>query len=179
MQAQNDRNVALFESKYNHEMATLKEIHAKTVLEMEKSLEADFEQKLKALSNMFEEQILSLKTEHEEVLYRKDSEICRLSEIIQSQCLRQVSPYTKPHFIPDNLHRIMNELSTIKNQVSSCSCDKKIHVLKKCVSKMDKVFQRTEKEYLKQIEQLRQELELKDNALQVIPRVYCLLTRTV
>ncbi|KAH1016787.1 hypothetical protein HUJ04_007957 [Dendroctonus ponderosae] len=61
----------------------------------------------------------------------------------------------------------MNELSTIKNQVSSCSCDKKIHVLKKCVSKMDKVFQRTEKEYLKQIEQLRQELELKDSALQV------------
>uniref|UniRef100_A0AAR5QEG8 DUF4485 domain-containing protein n=1 Tax=Dendroctonus ponderosae TaxID=77166 RepID=A0AAR5QEG8_DENPD len=149
-QAQNDRNVALFESQYNQEMAKLTETHEKAVLDMQKSLEAEYEQKRKTLSSMFEEQILSIKTEHEEVLYRKDSEICRLSEIIQSQCLR-----------------IMNELSTIKNQVSSCSCDKKIHVLKKCVSKMDKVFQRTEKEYLKQIEQLRQELELKDSALQV------------
>lgn len=64
-------------------------------------------------------------------------------------------------------YRIMNDISALKNLISNCSCDKKVHVLKKCVSKMEKSFQRSEKEYLKQIEHLRQELDLKENTLQV------------
>lgn len=75
---------------------------------------------------------------------------------------------SKLYLCANSHYRIMNEISTLKNQVSNCTCDKKVHVLKKCVSKMEKLFQHSEKEYVKQIEQLRQELELKENALQVM-----------
>lgn len=37
---------------------------------------------------------------------------------------------------------------------------------------MEKGFQRSEKEYLKQIEHLRQELDLKENTLQVKKKLY-------
>lgn len=53
------------------------------------------------------------------------------------------------------------------NEVSACNCEKKVHLLKKCVSKMDKLFHRSEKEYMKQIEKLRQELDIKETTLQV------------
>lgn len=43
----------------------------------------------------------------------------------------------------------------------------KILTLKKCISKMDKLFHKSEKEYLKQIEKLRLDLDKKDKVAQV------------
>lgn len=45
--------------------------------------------------------------------------------------------------------------------------DEKIYNLQRCVSKMDKLFHKSEKEYLKQIEKLKQEIVKKDKLTQV------------
>lgn len=46
--------------------------------------------------------------------------------------------------------------------------DEKILTLQRCVSKMDKLFHKSEKEYLRQVEKLKHELEKKDRLTQVI-----------
>ncbi|CAH2002560.1 unnamed protein product [Acanthoscelides obtectus] len=43
----------------------------------------------------------------------------------------------------------------------------RVIVLQKCVSKMDKLFHKSEKEYMKQISKLKQELEIKDRVAQI------------
>lgn len=55
------------------------------------------------------------------------------------------------------------ELFTNKNATS----DEKIQTLQKCVTKMDKLFHKSEKEYLKQLDKLRQELEKKEKIAKV------------
>lgn len=47
------------------------------------------------------------------------------------------------------------------------NADEKIFTLQKCVSKMDKLFHKSEREYLKQIEKLKQDLEKRDKITQV------------
>lgn len=67
--------------------------------------------------------------------------------------------------------RMSNEIAALRIQIenafSNHNSDEKIVVLQKCVSKMDKLFQRSEKEYQKQIDKLKQELDLKDKVMQV------------
>lgn len=67
--------------------------------------------------------------------------------------------------------RISNEIAALRIQIenafSSHNSGEKIVVLQKCVSKMDKLFHRSEKEYQKHIDKLRQELDLKDKVMQV------------
>ncbi|XP_050308847.1 centrosomal protein of 112 kDa-like [Anthonomus grandis grandis] len=156
-QAQIEHNLKMAEKLHNEEVSQLKEAHANKLFQIEtsnkettESLTKNYEEKLTQLTYSYEEKIADINKQNEESELRKNNEICRLSEIIQDQCLR-----------------IMNDISSLKTQISNCSCEKKVHVLKKCVSKMDKLFQKTEKDYIKQIEQLKQELELKEGSLQV------------
>uniref|UniRef100_A0A6P7GU61 Uncharacterized protein LOC114342326 n=1 Tax=Diabrotica virgifera virgifera TaxID=50390 RepID=A0A6P7GU61_DIAVI len=101
----------------------------------------------------YEARIAEIKLEFENDKKAKDQEICRLSEIIHQQCTR-----------------MSNEITALKTQVESTFNHKpedKIILLQKCISKMNKFYQKSEKEYLKQIEKLKQDIEFKDK-LQLI-----------
>ncbi|KAJ8949072.1 hypothetical protein NQ318_016974 [Aromia moschata] len=63
-----------------------------------------------------------------------------------------------------------NEIAALRHQIEnsmSNTNEEKIVVLQKCVSKMDKLFQKSEKEYQKQLEKMKQEIELKDKVMQI------------
>ncbi|XP_057659799.1 uncharacterized protein LOC130896049 [Diorhabda carinulata] len=75
----------------------------------------------------------------------KDKEIDKLSDIIRQQCTR-----------------MSNEIAALRKRVETSNFDEKILTLRKCVSKMDKLYEKSEKEYLKRIEKLKKELSLKD-----------------
>nr|CAH7733582.1 unnamed protein product [Callosobruchus chinensis] len=49
----------------------------------------------------------------------------------------------------------------------SNNTEERVIVLQKCVSKMDKLFHKSEKEYTKQISKLKQELEIKEKVAQI------------
>lgn len=47
--------------------------------------------------------------------------------------------------------------------------EERIYTLQRCVSKMEKLFNKSEKEYLKKIEKLKEEIDKKDRVAQVRP----------
>ncbi|CAG9773601.1 unnamed protein product [Ceutorhynchus assimilis] len=157
IKSQSQHNVQILKHLHSQEIEQLKNVQTETILQLEETLQEnyvklmqDYEKKIDDVTSSYEFKISETKQQNEDAIKNKDNEIERLSEIIQNQCLR-----------------IMNDISSLKDQVSNCSCDKKVNVLKKCVSKIDRLFQKSEQEYVKQIQQLKQELELKESSLQV------------
>ncbi|KAG5890578.1 hypothetical protein JTB14_012706 [Gonioctena quinquepunctata] len=102
----------------------------------------------------YEMRMRELKLEEEHDKKEKDTEIHRLSDIIQQQC-----------------NRMLDEIVSLREQIevslSSAVPEEKMCVLHKCVSKMDKLFLKSEKEYMKRIEKLKQELALRDKVTQI------------
>ncbi|XP_030750483.1 coiled-coil domain-containing protein 186-like isoform X2 [Sitophilus oryzae] len=114
------------------------------------NLEYEHSNKIETLKNNFHEQIRNKSKINDELINKKDEEIFRLTDIIQKRC-----------------QQISNEISSLQNHLTSCECDKKLGLLKKCVSKMDKTFKRSEREYLRQIEKLKEDLNSKEISLQI------------
>lgn len=69
-------------------------------------------------------------------------------------------------------YRISDEIKALRDQMETfCgknnNSEEKIFNLQRCVSKMDKLFHKSEKEYLKQIEKLKQDLAKQEKVAQV------------
>ncbi|XP_074039750.1 uncharacterized protein [Leptinotarsa decemlineata] len=146
---------------HKKEIETLKITHEANIRQLEEAYEykienitENYELKLKEVKAEYEMRMRELKLQGEYDKKEKDKEIYRLSEIIQQQC-----------------NRMSNEIVALRQQIeatfSNTAPEDKVYVLQKCVSKMDKLFHKSEKEYLKQIEKLKQELELKDKVTQI------------
>lgn len=127
---------------------------------IQKAYESEIEQhyetselKIEEIKASYELKLNQIKVENETFKIEKEKEISRLSEIIQQQCCKMT-----------------DEIFNLRKEVEQCIVtrgDDKINVLKKCISKMDKLFHKSEREYLKQIEKLKQDLELKEKVQQI------------
>nr|CAH7733581.1 unnamed protein product [Callosobruchus chinensis] len=142
------------------EVKMLKNIQGDALNKLEKShqakldeLDHSYRNKMEKMRGDYETKIISLQTAHENDVKSKNEEISRLTDIIQQQCTR-----------------ISNEIKSLRTQLESSmsnNTEERVIVLQKCVSKMDKLFHKSEKEYTKQISKLKQELEIKEKVAQI------------
>lgn len=96
------QGLEIAENLHSQEIAKLKEIHAENILQLEKSFQTNvanlnraYEEKLKHISNSSEQKIFLLKEQNDEMINKKEKDICRLSEIIHDQCLRYIRIYAR------------------------------------------------------------------------------------
>ncbi|XP_049826375.1 uncharacterized protein LOC109598209 isoform X2 [Aethina tumida] len=134
--------------------------------ESTRKLEESFHGKLSLLEHNFQGQLDELKTTYETQIHRlsmdkevgmkdKDQEISRLNDIIEKQCLR-----------------MSNEITSLRarmvESINANSNDDKIVFLQKCVAKMDRLFQKAERDYQKQIQKLKATLDQKEKSMQIL-----------
>lgn len=145
------------------ELQSLKDLHVRTIKELQENfeekileIEKEHAKQLQEVKNFYEGQIGEMKAEYGKNITFKDSEIERLEKLLREQC-----------------ERMQNEVKTIKEQVTKENLDvseahsEKITFLQKCILKMEKLYQKSEKDYLKQIAKLRYELDLKEKTIQI------------
>ncbi|CAH1154398.1 unnamed protein product [Phaedon cochleariae] len=152
------------------EMEMLRKTKSEQLRKLERSYEFQIEQiednyklKMEEIKADSEMRLRELKLEYEDDKKEKDKEIYRLSDIIQQQCIRMSNEIAALRKQIENSMPCNNNHNHNHNNVP----EEKVFVLKKCVSKMDKLFHKSEKDYMKQIEKLKQELELKDKVAQI------------
>ncbi|XP_060521949.1 coiled-coil domain-containing protein 18-like [Cylas formicarius] len=104
---------------------------------------------LERCENEHRQTLTQIAENYERTIKGKDGEVLRLERILRQRCAS-----------------MEDEISALRSHISRCSCNQKMALLRKCVSKMDKLFQRSQKESAKQIEKLQMELEKKNHTLQ-------------
>ncbi|CAH2002558.1 unnamed protein product [Acanthoscelides obtectus] len=145
----NRREVEMMKNLQSDAIKKIEENHQEKLDELDNS----YKNKMEKLRGEYETKITDLYTARENDIKAKDAEISRLTDIIQQQCTS-----------------ISNEIKSLRTQLESSMCNnngERVIVLQKCVSKMDKLFHKSEKEYMKQISKLKQELEIKDRVAQI------------
>ncbi|KRT82648.1 hypothetical protein AMK59_4655, partial [Oryctes borbonicus] len=170
---------------HNRETDMLKQIHARSVTDVEakytqKMLEQDVEnqKRLSEIKSNYENRFDNLKEDYdcrirtikgdydarlnkighdyEKALSSKDSEVARLERMLQEQCVKMQE---EVHLI-----RAQIESSALSNSETYME---KIAFLQKCILKMEKLYQKAEKDNLKQMTKLKRELEFRDKSNQV------------
>ncbi|VEN35729.1 unnamed protein product, partial [Callosobruchus maculatus] len=146
----NKKEVEMLKNLQGDALNNLEKTHQAKIDELDNS----YRNKMEKMRGDYESKISFLQAAHENDVRVKDEEISRLTDIIQQQCTR-----------------ISNEIKSLRTQLESSmsnNSEERVIVLQKCVSKMDKLFHKSEKEYMKQISKLKQELEIKEKVAQVI-----------
>ncbi|XP_044759275.1 centrosomal protein of 112 kDa-like [Coccinella septempunctata] len=148
--------------QHKKELDTLKNSHAQKLKEMEeaqekktKKMEDNFAKEKENLKKESDDKIKELEEKNSVALRGKDKEISRLEDIIQRECTRLVT-----------------EITVLRSQIEEASStntsnDERILFLQKCITKMDRLFQKSEREYCRQIEKLKQELDNREKAIQI------------
>ncbi|GJQ81716.1 hypothetical protein Trydic_g9157 [Trypoxylus dichotomus] len=170
---------------HNRETDMLKQIHARAVTEMEakhtqqiseqdadfrkrldsikgsyenrySNLKEDYDSRIKRIKEEYETRLNTIGIDYEKALSSKDSEVTKLEHMLQEQCVRMQEEV--------QLIRAQIESTAISNSETYMG---KIAFLQKCILKMEKLYQKAEKENLKQITKLKRELEFRDKSNQL------------
>lgn len=148
--------------EHTSEIQKLKKMHSEKSKQMEISFQSklaekniEFQKMIREIEEKHDVKIRDLKNKHDGELLTRDNELKRLEDIVQNQCVR-----------------LANEINVLRNQIDEASNsnsqnDERIIFLQKCIAKMDRLFQKSEREYCKQIEKLKQELENREKAIQI------------
>nr|XP_022917032.1 uncharacterized protein PFB0765w-like isoform X2 [Onthophagus taurus] len=158
------RAITELESKFNQTMLDLELEYSKKMNDLREShenrlstIKDEFDHRNNHIISEYETKLRYFKAQYEERLNQKDVEIEKLEQLLQEQCLR-----------------MQEEVQTIRNQIesnmsnSSDSYIEKINFLQKCIIKMEKLYQKSEKENAKQLTKLRKELDYKTKTNQVL-----------
>ncbi|KAK9887768.1 hypothetical protein WA026_000083 [Henosepilachna vigintioctopunctata] len=148
--------------QHKKEVESLKSEHQKCVKEMQSAQETKVEEMEKAAEKRvlaeaakYESKISDLKEKYDKELRGKDIEIRRLEDVIQKECMR-----------------LLNEITVLRTQIEEASStnttnNEQIIFLQKCIAKMDRLFQKSERDYCKEIEKLKQDLDNRKKATQI------------
>ncbi|XP_023309729.1 uncharacterized protein LOC111691336 [Anoplophora glabripennis] len=151
--------------KTNYE-TKIRELHAKND---HSKKDKDFE--MCRLSEVIQQHLVKSIKSSKKVVKSICCNVYGLRRVPVRQAFRSLKILQSESYVSERCSRMSKEISALRIQIenafSNHNNDDKIIVLQKCVSKMDKLFQRSEKEYQKQIDKLKQELDLKDKVMQI------------
>ncbi|KAF5295219.1 hypothetical protein FQR65_LT10503 [Abscondita terminalis] len=154
-QQQNDNT--MYRQKLNalqeKEMEVLKQNHYQQI----RDLENKFNIKLGEVKAEYDRKMMEVQSSYEKIIHEKNQEIRRLENLIEVQCKR----------MHDEVTTIRTEIEESRDSHQNESNSEKIVYLQRCISKMDKLFRKSEKNYLKQIAKLKTEIEMKDTVIHI------------
>ncbi|RZC35607.1 intracellular protein transport protein USO1-like [Asbolus verrucosus] len=167
MEKLKNKEIYEFKEKFTHlrqkEIEFLKQYHKDEIQEVEKShssrisvIQSEIKEKIEAVKKEYEEKIKKLDESSAELLKEKDEEICRQVPL-QLHLQNKNNPVV----------RLRSEIKAKEGEPPDEQNSEQIISLKKCISKLDRVLHKNEKDYVKKIEKLKQELEVRDMTTQV------------
>lgn len=139
-------------AKKEKEIEILKQNHQKQIQE----LEDKFNKRINEIQVEYENKILQLQVKYEKIIQDKDKEIQRLENLIEVQCKRMHNEVT-------SIRAQMEESRDSNNESNS----EKIVFLQKCITKMDRLFKKSERSFIKQIAKLKTEIEMRDKIIHI------------
>ncbi|KAK5641278.1 hypothetical protein RI129_009825 [Pyrocoelia pectoralis] len=140
---------------HEKEIEKLNQAHIKEKMEAENKLNEE----ISKLTQEYESKIENLRIDHAKMVQTKNNEIQRLESLIEVECKRQV-------LMHEEVNKIRTQIEETQLENTDANLEK-IGVLQKCISKMDKLFKKTERTFNRQIAKLKTEIEMRDKIIHI------------